>query len=317
MNPVSSISEVDSDLIIREALRHDIQDIMALVEPLYHYRRSEQFFIWQCFENIHPTILLVAEENHRIVGMYGIQKILTSNGLAGGQISWINIAKHKRGTGLFAEMGKRAHALFPELDFIFIFANHSAVHACERSLGLNFIGKLNRMILEDKNNQIFIGAKLEQIDSDTEFDIFNDRSGFIHFNHDNLYRKWRYAKSSEYKYFKITIDTGEYAIYKCFKENGATMPIVGDIVDFECDLRDAAKLEYLFRAACFHLDRVGAIAVSTWAVPGSPLRGILEKMNFIESDHASYFGIKVIRDNDFALHNIRAWHLVQADASNY
>jgi len=303
--------------IIRSAMRADIQKIISLVNPLYNYHRDERFFIWQCFENIRPSILLVAKENRDVVGMYGIQRVQTTNGFSGGQVSWINIAKHKRGCGLFTEMATRAQSYFPDLDFVFIFANRDAVHACKKSLGMTFIGTLNRLILKNPAFAPPIESQIEIIQTDTIFDEATHQDGFVSFRREESYRRWRYAESTEYQYFKLTVATGEYVIIKLFQKVNSQEPVVGDIVDFECDLLDTRQLKRLFQAACFQLNRMNVAAVSTWAVPETPLRRVLQELGFSESSQDSYFGIKALGNNCSDLFYFNSWHLVQSDATNY
>ncbi len=306
-----------SGLVIRKAVRGDIPQIIRLVTPLYDYRRDERFFIWQCFENVRSSILLVAEENHDVVGIYGIQKVQTTNGLSGGQVSWINIAKHKRGCGLFAEMAARAQSHFPDLDFVFIFANRDAVHACKKTLGMTFIGTLSRLILKNPVFEPQMESRIEIIKTDTIFGEAMHQDGFVSFQREEKYRRWRYAGSTEYQYFKLTVATGEYVIIKIFQKMNSQAPVVGDIVDFECDLLDSRQLKRLFQTACSQLKRMDVAAVSTWAVPGTPFRRVLQELGFSESSHDSYFGIKELGNNCSDLLYFNSWNLVQSDATNY
>jgi hypothetical protein len=317
MNRAYLIPEMGSQSIIREAVRADIPQIIALANSLYDYRRDERFFIWQCFDNINPAILVVAEENRQIVGMFGIQKVMTSTGFSGGQISWINIAEHKRGSGLFHRMGHYARSRFPELDFIFIFSNHAAVKACEKSLGMNFIGRLNRLILNDPTCDAPVAGRWEQITADMEMHVPVYHKGYHYFSRDKLYRFWRYAKNPLYQYYNLTTDTGETVIFKLFEQDDPAVPIIGDIVDFECDLSNVIKLKHLFQTMCFHLGQIGAKVITTWAVSGTPLKSVLEEMGFAESNHNSFFGINVLREAASDLYHFDRWHLVQSDATNY
>jgi len=317
MKPVASICKTVSPFIIREAARSDIPQIIALANSLYDYRRDERFFVWQCFENANPAVLMIAEENHAIVGMYGIQKMLTNTGLIGGQISWINIAPHKQGTGLFDMMSQHAQSRFPELDFIFIFANDAAVEACRRSLGMKFIGSLNRLILNNPSCAAAIESRCDPIDMDTEFNPPVSHADCHYFCRDDRYRRWRYAKSPVYRYYRMTTDRGASAVFKLFGQGAPSVPSIGDIVDFDCNLTDTAHLKHLFQTACGQLRQMGAETITTWAVPTTPHEGILKEIGFIESKHRSFFGIKVLHEQGSDLYNFAAWHLVQSDATNY
>ena len=156
------------EIEIRIANRNDIEGIVELQKNIYsEYKRDYQFFTWQCFENINPSILVVAQQDRSIIGTFGIQKIKTTDGLYGGQLSWLIIAEHKRGTGLFAEMGNLALECMPGLDFIFVFANKKAVLPCKKTFGMRFIGNLYQLILKVNSSDLSTKCHVEQVDNET------------------------------------------------------------------------------------------------------------------------------------------------------
>ncbi len=308
---------METDTKVRVANRSDIEGIVELQKHIYYeYNRDASFFAWQCFENVNPSILIVAQQNTSIVGTFGIQKIKTTNYLYGGQISWIIIAKDKRMSGLFAKMGDLALECMPGQDFIFIFANKEAISPCEKTLGMKFIGDLSQLISKSNSSDIYAESCLEPVTAKTKFDNLSCCERNITFLRTEGYRRWRYANSTAHKYFKVSIPSGEYAIIKLFHEKQSS-PIIGDIVDFECNILDIRKLQHLFHAASFELRKMGATSITTWAVPGSQLRCVLEEMGFAQSDHCSSFGVRIFNKKDNHLYNFNSWHLVQSDASNY
>jgi len=301
---------------IRIADRHDIEGMVELQKHVYYEKkRDNPFFVWQCFENVNPSILVVAQQDTSIVGTFGIQKRKTTGGLYGGQLSWLIVAEHQRKSGLFTKMGNLALASIPGLDFIFVIANKNAVLPCEKAFNMKFIGELPQMIL--KNNQTDMCAKssVEQINNETVFHKLPSCGNAITFLRTERYRCWRYANSTVHTYFKVSIPSGEYAIIKLFNPNQSS-PMIGDIVDFECDILDTRKLQYLFHAASFELGKMGATTIMTWAMPGSALRCSLENMGFAKSEYDSYLGVKMLNET-YDLDNFNNWHLVQSDASNY
>jgi len=306
-----------TDTKVRVANRSDIEGIVELQKHIYYeYNRDAPFFAWQCFENVNPSILIVAQQGTSIVGTFGIQKIKTTDNLYGGQISWIIIAKDKRRRGLFAKMGDLALEGMPGLDFIFIFANKEAIFPCEKVLGMKFIGKLSQLISKNTFSGIHPESCLEPVTVKTKFNEFPCYKNETTFLRTERYRQWRYAHSTAHKYFKVSIPSGEYAIIKLFNEKRSS-PTIGDIVDFECDLLDIPRLQHLFHAASFELRNMGATSITTWAVPGSKLRCVLEEMGFAQSDYYSSLGVRVFHQKDSHLYDFNTWHLVQSDASNY
>jgi hypothetical protein len=302
---------------VRIADRGDIGGIVELQKVVYpQHKRDEPFFVWQCFENVYPSILIIAQQHTSIVGMLGIQKIKTTDNLYGGQLSWIVVADREQRSGLFGKMAKLALECISGLDFIFIFANRNAVLPCEKTLAMTFIGNLSQLMLNTYSGGSIVTSLVESIDSNTAFHTIPCCESTLSLLRTERYRRWRYAKSTVYNYFKVSIPSGEYAIIKLFREKRSEQ-IIGDIVDFECDVRDIHRLQLLFHSASFELNKMGAAVVTTWAVPGSVLRCVLEKMGYAESDHCSHFGMKLFNHAHQHLFDFSKWHLVQSDASNY
>ncbi len=303
---------------IRAGGPEDIAGMVAIQKEIYsEYKRDAAFFRWQCFANPNPAVIVIAEHAGRVVGTLGIQRLRTTGGLSGGQLSWIVIAKDHQRHGLFGMMAGRAIESMPGLDFIFIFANKAAVVPAEKKLGMAFIGRLHHMVRGPAGPLAAVTYDLEPVDSRTAFPL-NGLSGRpTTFARTDAYRSWRYAGSSVYRYFKVSVSDSEYAVVKLFT-TPASRDITGDIVDIECDIRDRDAIEKLYAAASFALTTMGASAVSTWAVPGTTLRRTIEDMGFSQSGHCSHFGIKLLGvcGND-PLDAFERWHLVQSDASNY
>lgn len=306
-----------TDIKVRIANHDDIEGIVELQKYIYpDHKRDRPFFTWQCFENDNPSILIVAQEDASIIGMLGIQKIPVTGIIYGGQLSWIVVAEHRRGRGLFANMGRLALDCMPDLDLLFIFANKAAIYPCEKTFGMNFIGNMEQLISRYSSSDIYTESSVAPINITTTFNSISCCEGTITFLRTEPYRRWRYAKSTVYRYFKVSIPSGEYAIIKLFDKRGSEQ-IIGDIVDYECNSSDISRLHRLFQAALFELRKMGATSVTTWGVPGSQLRLMLGEMGFVQSDHSSSFGIKIFNHKHNYLSDFSRWHLVQSDASNY
>jgi hypothetical protein len=305
-----------ADTSVRIANRNDIEGIVELQKHVYYeYNRDSQFFVWQCFENVNPSVLVVAQEGTSIVGTFGLQRIQTTGNLWGGQVSWIVIAGHKRGTGLFAKMGRHALEHMPDLNFTFIFANKTAVPPCEKTLGMKFVGSLSQLVSKDESLGTHAEFGLEPINHQTIFPNVPCSRKTITFARTEHYRRWRYANSTVYQYLKVTVPPGDYAIIKLFDKELSSQ--IGDIVDFECDTSDIGRLRHLFLAASSALRKLGATTITTWAVPGGELRTLLEEVGFSANDHCSFFGLNVLNEECNHIYDFGSWRLVQSDASNY
>jgi len=138
----------------------------------------------------------------------------------------------------------------------------------------------------------------------------------VYFLKSDAYRIWRYKLNPEYEYAYVKLDTGEFAVTKLFRDP-VTNVRYGDIVDFECDLQDRKLLRELFLKACVSLKGEGAEAITTWALPLTPLSEVVESMGFTETQPERYFCLKVMKPGMEHVYDFSRWHLVQADAEIY
>ncbi len=284
---------------------------------MYSYDWGEQFYLWQCFENINPSVLFVAEEDYRICGMFGIQKRRISTGACGGQVSWINVAKDHRGTGLFAALGSAALSCFPELDFLFIFSNEAGRKPCETKLDLFFPGMIRTMVLFNFPGQPKSKHPVfEKIDSNTRFPPDHRFQNGISFERTQKFRAWRFAHSPVYDYFKLELVSGVFSVFKIYK-NPSSGEIFGDIVDLECPLSDREKTTSLIKSTCAILRTMGAQAVSIWAVPETYFYLLLTEMGFRESNRQTNFGIRSLHPGYNYLYDFDRWTIFQSDATNF
>lgn len=305
---------------IRKACPDDIPEIIKLAKSLYSnipWVDEEPFYRWQFFENINPSVLFVAAEHGRISGMFGIQKREISTGAFGGQVSWINIAQDRRGKGLFEALGSAALSCFPELDFLFIFSNEAGRKPCETKLGLRFPEKIKNMVLTGLPGQPGTEpAGCEKITPDTRFPARRMFENGISFERRAEFRTWRFASSPVYDYFKMELETGEFSVFKIYR-NPSSGETCGDIVDLECRLSDRLATTRLLLSTCAVLKKNGTQAASIWAVPGTDYFTLLAGMGFRESDYESNFGIKALNSGCDFLYDLSRWTFFQSDATNF
>jgi hypothetical protein len=310
---------MDNNLIIRQATKKDLPQIHNFLKALYGWIRPESFMRWQCFETILPVILMCGFHEDELIGMFGIQKRILSNHIVCGQASWLNVAPSYQQQGLFYKLGKAALSHFHDLDVLIVFANSTGRIPCEKAFGLKTIGILKMMVLNSwakirKPAGSFIAL---EIDENSQFSkISEETSEFISFNQSQDYRIWRYALNPMYTYHHILLATGEYAIVKLFVDP-LTKSCSGDIVDFECSLKDYDRLLALLETACWFLKEQKADRVTTWAKEGTVCREIVETLGFAGSPYETYFGFKSLRPQCDFLYDFSKWHLRQADATNY
>lgn len=305
-------------MLIRKAVHQDIPDVMKMDNRIYNYNRTKEFYIWQFFENINPVEVVVAEDEGRVVGTFGIQtRKLSKKNICCGQISWINIEEQYRGTGLFAELSKNMISKTQELDALFVFSNIGATKACQKNLGIDFIGKIDRLVIADNKDVMTESSFIcEEIDKNTALESYSQPFEGARFDHNSAFRTWRFSNSPLYRYHKVSIDSGEYAIIKLFQDYSSDRRW-GDIVDFECDLNDTERLDRLFRISVGILFKENVYGVTTWANPFSQLCNVLKKIGFEQSGHKSFFGLNVLNSSMDFLYDFKLWHIVQSDTTNY
>ena len=159
-----------NELVIKIGDRGDIDGIVKLQKSIYpQYQRDTAFFTWQCFENINPSILIVAQKGKSIVGSFGIQKIKTTDDQFGGQLSWLIVDEIMRGKGLFARMGRYALDRLSNLDFVFVFANNNAIQPCKKAFGMKFIGSPCQMNRKPCHLKLKNKYSVEPISLETTF----------------------------------------------------------------------------------------------------------------------------------------------------
>jgi len=156
----------------------------------------------------------------------------------------------------------------------------------------------------------------ERIDVDTAFASVDSGSEQTMFEYTEAYRIWRYALNPMYHYWKVQLDTSEYAIMKTFVDSFTGLTY-GDIVDAECPVADEEKLRRLIAGALFRLKELGAVKATTWAMPGTVLRKLVETLGFKKSGHETYFSVKVTQPEYEYLYDFSTWDLKQADATNF
>jgi hypothetical protein len=313
-------------MIIRKAVIEDIPKVSDLVNLFYNYNWIDEWYKWQCFDNPLPSVFMVAEIDKEIVGMFGLQiKKLRNNQLNEydiriGQIVWINIHDTWKDQGLFSKMGHEVISSFENLDGLCIVSNKKALKDCQEGIGLKNAGVLNRLILNIQDKKIKeYSAICEKVGPNTHYKTIKSNREIFMFEKTSDFRVWRFSSNPVYTYFKVTIPSGEYAIVKQFFDIHPDSPkvCIGDIVDFECDIDNQDKLEEVFSAAIYQLEKKGSQEITTWANPCSTLRNVLGRIGFTEGSNNGYFGFNALNPNLPVLSEYDRWHLVQSDATNY
>lgn len=305
---VERIREINSTISIRPARADDAKPFTDLMNKQYRRKKREEYFHWQFMRPSVPTRLFVAYENDFFVGSYGIQvRTLSDSVLCGFTIDLL-IREEYRNRALlvlFEEEGLK-FAIGKGAQVMTSLPNIGGMRAHTGLKTWRHIGTVKTYTLPkagaSENREM-----PEQKASGEEL---------VYFSKSDAYRIWRYKMNPEYEYTYIKLDNGEFAVTKLFNDP-VTNVRYGDIVDFECDLKDRKLLRDLFLKACMHLKGEGVEAITTWALPHTPLSGVVESLGFIDMQPERYFCFKALRPESEHAYDFSRWHLVQADAEIY
>jgi GNAT superfamily N-acetyltransferase len=297
-------------LTIRPAIESDIPQLVDLMNLQYSRKKDKLYFLWQYFNSHYPTILMCAFNNTKLVGMFGLQKRRLKSGVHVGQAIDLLIAPEWRRQGIFKLLGTEVISYFNDLILFCVFPNLNGKSACERAFGWKTLGKINSMFLYNKNFKN-LSEKASMIPYSVKKDYI-----FEKFDYNDETRIWRFDRHPDYEYTYVKLVTGEFAVTKVFKDP-VTGVLYGDIVDFECDLNNQVLLRELFLKANTHLKEQGVEIVTTWALPHTPLREVVESLGFVDTPQERYFCLKILKDEYEYLYDLSRWHLVQADAEIY
>lgn len=306
------------DFSVRILQQDDLPEIMALINPLYKIHRPSSYFSWQLFNNVHPTIFYGAFSlKKELAGIFGIQKRFLTNNLSAGQMTGVNLGEKWRGKGLFKTMGYSAINYFPDLDLIFIFANERAVAPCKSAFDLQFLSPISALELTSFNRIHDIAIlSCEQIDVTTPFPAKSFSHGLrTAFETGAPFRRWRYALSPIYDYYKLSLGEDVFSIVKIFHppEGGKS---VGDVVDWEYPSDDRKAIFPLIHCTASWLFKKNVRTITTWALPGTALAAECEKIGF-SAGYKTYFGLKMNRQTPINPYALDFWYLNQSDATNY
>jgi len=308
-------------MIVKNAEIKDIFLFHKLVSRLFNdkYNWSDSWYKWQCFDNPFVINLKLAIENDNLLGVFGLQQRLLLPDIHCGQISWINVNPDYKNIGIFTELSKHVLKDSEKLDLLFIFANNNALIPCQQKLGLKIIGKLNRLTLEltqiNKNYFKNVAYKCKKISSNTDLKSFFKFEDLYMFDHSSSFRHWRFANPDS-QYYKVSIPTGEYLIFKIYRSM-KNKDSFGDLVDFECNLKDIDSYKKLLFSAISELKFNNVTYATIWANEQQQLYKAIKDIGFVESSNNTYFCIKVLKSKYSHLYNFKNWHLVQSDATNY
>lgn len=305
---VERIREINSTINIRPARADDAKPFTELMNKQYRRKKKEEYFYWQFMNPSIPTRLFVAYENDLFAGSYGIQVHTLSDSVLCGFTIDLLIREEYRNRALLVlfEEEARKFAMVKGAQVMTSLPNFDGMRAHKGLRTWKHIGTVKTYTL----------LKAEAAGDKELPEQRTPAEKLVYFSKSDAYRIWRYKLNPEYEYTYIKLDTGEFAVTKLFKDP-VTNVRYGDIVDFECDLQDRTLLRVLFLKACIFLKNDGVEAITTWALPHTPLSAVVKSLGFIETQPERYFCFKAMKPEIEHAYDFSSWHLVQADAEIY
>lgn len=299
-----------SDITFRKAKKTDIDKLVELMNSQYDRKKDERYFLWQYFNSIYPAVLMCAFAGTKLIGKFGLQKRKLHSGLHVGQATDLLVSPEWRGQGIFKMLGAKAVSHFHDLDLICVLPNSTGKSACERAFGWRTVGKVDLVVLSKDS--------LNRIDNEAAFGdgVQESEKELASFSYDGEIRKWRFDNHPDYSYTYIKLASGEFAVVKIFTDP-VTGVRYGDIVDFECRLQNRQGLWELVVKSIMHLKEQDVESITSWALPHTVLRDVLDSLGFIHMPQERYFCLKVLKPEYDFLYDISNWHLVQADSEIY
>ncbi|HAH32827.1 MAG TPA: hypothetical protein DCL44_10995 [Elusimicrobia bacterium] len=294
-----------SDVLYRAVSRADIPRLVELFNAQYARKKDEAYFVWQYFESAWPTVMMGAEVNGRLEGVFGLQRRLLTDGTAIGQAIDLLIAPQFRGKGVFAELGRLAVSCFADLKALCVFPNLNGRNACEKNLGWKVLGKIDSLELSS------LATDACPVDTHSIVD-----ENLKQFEYGGSTLAWRFCDKASYRYEYIRTGKEDFAITKIFVDP-VSGKRYGDIVNFSCDMRDPDAISAVFLEAVKYLFRLKVESVTTWALPHTNLFHVLKGLGFTSKAQERYFCVKVLDSRQEFLYGFENWHLVQSDAEIY
>lgn len=302
---------MNSNILFRPAERSDLPGLVELMNSQYARKKNESYFEWQYFTPYFPTVLMCAFSEEKVIGMFGVQKRLLNNGAIVGQAIDMLVDPAWRGKGIFSQLGCNALEYFENLDAFCVLPNLNGKNAVTKSLGFKNLNQINSMnVLPDELKSVENITVFEN--SSSNFDL----NSFCKFDWNETNRNWRFQKNPVYKYERVYLPSGEFAVIKIFVDP-MTQKRYGDVVDFDCSFSDSYKLLKLFFKTSQQLAAYQVESITTWALLHTILYQVLKLMGFTDTKQERFFCVKVINPDFNRLYDFTEWHLVQADAEIY
>jgi hypothetical protein len=316
------------DVFCRLAVRDDIPRLVELFNAQYARKKDETYFVWQFFESAWPAVMMCAEFDGQVEGVFGLQKRMLSDGTHIGQAIDLLITPQLRGKGIFAELGRLAAAHFPDLRALCVLPNMNGRNACVKSLK-NCV-QLGEMVtyICDTRPQNFDPNIIDTL-AVSRFDRWVDEvvTAFQRM-HPQLtsvkrevhYLNWRFTENPTYHYNLFQVLYGRqvfgYLVLKVFKDP-TTGQITGDIVDILWAEDNADRLSEMLRFALAYFHDQGVPQSAIWLQTNTILDEVGSEVGFVKTNQKRSFCCKVLDERYAWLKDSKVWFVTLSDSEVY
>ena len=284
----------------RFASQEDIPGIVKFINLYYNRNFTAEYFQWQYFDSVFPTVLSCAFYNNEIVGMFGLQKKTLNTGLKIGQAIDMLVDSNYRGNGIFQEVGDRAIHHFNDLSMLCVLPNLNGKIAIEKKMNWSTLGRVDCLQLTEKS-----------LTADGNVPLKNDKysnSQEFKFQYNESIIDWRFTNNPFHSYSKINVNSSTCSFVKLFfnKKEGKTY---GDIVYFTFD--NPQSFNALIRKSIKYLKEKNANVINIWG--SDRLAYLLMNIGFNKVLQERYFCLGQLNNNDHKIKNLNNWHLMMSD----
>ncbi len=292
----------------RRAQSSDLEEAVRLMNAMYARKKNVNYFLWQYFDPRARASLYCAFEASVLVGLFGLQVKLLSNGLCCGQAMDMLVHKDFRKQGIFSALATFVLQKFKHLDLFCVFPNLAGKMATERGLEWktllkipNNVGNVGDFASSDRTN--------DDCDNVREA-VGNAKAHTIAFQYDRRYSAWRFEAHPLYNYFASS-NRQAVAVMKIFVDP-VRQETVGDIVHLE-GIEEPDRLHELLDRSIAALRSRGVHLITTWAINRPVVERELRHKGFRQAAQERYFCLKVNRPDLEYLYSPEVWSLEQAD----
>lgn len=296
------ITDLNKDLIIREAKSTDAPGFIKLMNDHYIRQKRKEYFLWRYFSCPTPSIMyVITRKDNTLIGAYGLNVFTLINGLKCGVTADLIISKTFANRGLFFLLENKIKIFAKKNDcsYLICFPNLPGMKAHVK-IGWQLIGKVTTLTYHKEKEKI--KKKLPNNNSDKNIYLFDYKEPLLH---------WRFDENPEYKYLQIKSGSQQSYI-KTFHDTVRNL-LFGDIVYYTSSLHSKSDFSKLISLSIQRLKTMNTSNIITWCSNKSPLYPIFIALGFRPEIQPRYLCIKQLSSKAVDPKQIN-WQVLPSDS---